>query len=111
MTISTKAQTVSRKREERATEEKTTAPMPKRMTLTLTPAALALLEPLRPKLQEFWRSKGYRLKPGEVMYELEKNFGAEIVQNLCIPQGIKDFECLIIARAVAAGVDRLDVVY
>jgi hypothetical protein len=107
MTISSKAITLPRAREDRANEAKRTATMPKQMTLTLTPEALALLEPIRPTLQEFWRTEGAYLKPGEALYRIEKRFGDQIVANVCIPLGFRDFECLIIARAVAEGVDRL----
>jgi len=107
MTISSEAITLPRTREDRADEAKRTATMPKQMTLTLTPEALALLEPLTPALREFWRTEGAYLKPGQVLYEIEKRFGDDIVEKVCVPMGLRDFECLIIARAVAEGVDRL----
>jgi hypothetical protein len=108
--MTTKALPIPRPLEvQQAVGSRRTATMPKRTTLTLTPQALAFLDPIKPALQEFWRTEGSRMKPGEALFQIEKRFGKQIVEELCIPLGFKDFECLLIARAVAEGVDRFDV--
>ena len=61
------------------------------------------MDPLREKLLEFQRTEGKDLDALAAIIRIEDQFGAEIVEKVCIPNGMKNGECLLLALCVARG--------
>lgn len=53
--------------------------------------------PLMDNLRAFYVEKGTSMLDLELMLELERHFGDEIVKNICIPYKITNGACLVIA--------------
>ena len=62
-------------------------------------------EPLEKKLKSFYQSQGCKLNNRDLAIAIEKNFGDEIASVVCIPKGLTDGSCLLIAIAVAKNKD------
>ena len=52
-------------------------------------------------LREFYGRFGKNLTDRDLMLAIERQFGNQIVRQVCVPHGLKDGSCLIIAAAVA----------
>lgn len=65
------------------------------------------LDPMKQDLQKFWE-ENQNLKGIEIIMKLEAKFGDQILKELCIPLGLSHGSCLLIALAVARGVDTID---
>jgi len=76
--------------------------------LTFYPSSLARMEPLRERLLEFHRGPGATLSDVDASLKIEELFGAELVDKVCIPSGIRNGVCLLMALCVARGVDTID---
>jgi hypothetical protein len=61
------------------------------------------MNPLREKLLEFHRTEGKYLDAVSAIIKIEDRFGAEIVEKVCIPNGMKNGECLLLALCVSRG--------
>lgn len=74
--------------------------------LTVKPEALKLMEPLAPKLRAFYNKlKAAKTIPTdrELFLMIEERFGEEILDQVCIPNGLMFGACMPIAIAVAKG--------
>lgn len=58
------------------------------------------IKPLEQKLKTFFAEKGCKLSDRDLAIEIERNFGEEITSVVCIPKGLSDGACLLIALAV-----------
>jgi len=56
---------------------------------------------LKDELQAFYTSTGKNMTDGELMLEIEKQWGNKILKEICIPHNMTDGECLVIAAAIA----------
>ena len=59
------------------------------------------LKELAQPLQDFYASLGRHLSTTDLAAEIELRFGNQIVQKMCIPHGLSQGACLIIAIEVA----------
>ena len=61
-------------------------------------------------LRDFYRKIGRpAMTNAELAFQIERHFGSEIVDKVCIPHGLSYGACLIIAIAVAKGDPTVDV--
>lgn len=56
---------------------------------------------LAPALREFYQKEGKNLSFNDLSLEMERRFGAEMFKKVCIPYGISQGSCLLIAIEVA----------
>jgi hypothetical protein len=70
---------------------------------TFNPEEIKKMDPLREQLLEFHISEGYGLDPIAAMIKIEDRFGAELVEKVCIPNGMKNGVCLLLALCVSRG--------
>jgi hypothetical protein len=61
-----------------------------------------IMRPIAGRLREFGRQRR-QLNDEALMLEIEKTFGEQIMREICIPNGLSDGECLILAAKVARG--------
>ena len=73
--------------------------------LVITDEAKSWLADLAQELKSFWRRLGRTLSDVQLMEEIEKRWGKEIVEKICIPHGLFQGVCLLIAMQVAKDVD------
>lgn len=66
-----------------------------------TPEALAWLDSLKHELQSFYAKLGKRLSDRDLAIEIERRFGRKILEEVCIPHGLFQGVCLILAKEVA----------
>ena len=75
-----------------------------RSPLRIKPEAIALFPPeLITSIRSFYRGLGRHPTSRELLLDIERRFGARIVAEVCIPQGLFEGACLLIALAVATG--------
>jgi len=75
--------------------------------LQITEKAKHKLDPMKVELQQFWEEN--KTLPGiDIIMKLESKFGDQILKELCIPLGLSHGSCLLIALAVAKGVDTIN---
>lgn len=67
----------------------------------VTPEAKAWFETLRAELQAFYAKLGRKLTAHEMALEIERRFGDRMLKEVCIPQGLYEGVCLLIAMEVA----------
>ena len=78
--------------------------------LTISPALLAKFDTLKEQLRTWYQRLGrYDATDADLMLQLERAFGDAIVKTICIPMGVNQGECLIIAAAIAKGNNVIDV--
>ena len=79
--------------------------------INISPEARQWLADLADALRDFYNRLGRHLTDADLMMEIERRFGQEIMEKVCVPHGLFQGACLLIAMAVAReGVDaRLDV--
>lgn len=75
--------------------------------LTIDPHIKEYLNPIKEQLVSFWEEVGRRLTLRECMIELEKRFGYDLLHLLCLPRGIHEGACLLVALSVASGIDAI----
>lgn len=66
----------------------------------IDPEAKAWLGDMCIRLKSYYLKQGRTMNHIDLLVAIEKLFGAEIVEKLCIPRHIKHGACLIIARAI-----------
>ncbi len=69
--------------------------------VVVTQAAKAMMDPLAFALRTFYINHGHHLTDTELMMEIERQFGDEILHKICIPNGFLAGACLVIAAQVA----------
>jgi hypothetical protein len=67
----------------------------------VSPAAKDWLAHLAPDLQDIYAREWHDLDDNALALAIEARFGDRIVREVCIPNKISHFECLLIACAVA----------
>lgn len=60
------------------------------------------LDPIKPRLLEFWEHKGRKLEPTDALLEIEKEFGNDLLHSVCVPAGLSHGACLLLAFSVAS---------
>ena len=82
----------------------------KNSPLTVREEFLAVSKELGDPLRDFYRKIGRpAMTNAELAFQIERHFGSEIVDKVCIPHGLSYGACLIIAIAVAKGDPTVDV--
>lgn len=71
--------------------------------LTVRPESLQLFESLAPSLRGYYKESGQTLSTFDLALEIEKRFGRQITDSICVPNGLAFGACLLIAVAVATG--------
>lgn len=69
--------------------------------LHFTDAAVAALEPLHQQLLEFWKNVPPGTTDGEALLLIEARFGDEILKYVCVPRGLSNGACLLLALTIA----------
>lgn len=69
--------------------------------LTVTPEAKEWMNELAVKLRDFYSKLGRHLTERDLAIEIERRFGEEILHKVCIPNGLYEGACLIIAMEIA----------
>lgn len=69
--------------------------------LVISQEAKEWMGELAVRLREFYRRLGRTLTNSELALEIERRYGQEIVEKVCIPHGIFQGACLLIAMEVA----------
>ncbi len=65
------------------------------------------LAPIRDELQQFWKTH-HTVPMLDFIIMLETKFGDQLLKEICIPRGLSHGACLLVALAVARGVDTID---
>ena len=82
----------------------------KNSPLTVREEFLAVSKELGDPLRDFYRKIARpAMTNAELAFQIERHFGSEIVDKVCIPHGLSYGACLIIAIAVAKGDPTVDV--
>jgi hypothetical protein len=74
--------------------------------LILSEEAKSWMAELAAELKTFYRRFGRTLSVAQLAEEIERRYGDEIVKKVCIPHGLFQGACLLIAMEVAREVDR-----
>ena len=69
--------------------------------IKVTPEAKEWMQSLAAELRAFYRKMGRTLSTSQLAEEIERRFGKEIVDKVCIPHGLFQGACLLIAMEVA----------
>ncbi len=75
----------------------------------ITDKAKALYAALAPALQDFYQRSGVMMTDAEMGLAIERMYGQKIVDEICIPNGLKAASCLVIAVAIAKGQDLVEI--
>ena len=60
------------------------------------------LDPIKGELVRFWKDRGHSVNDCDAMLEIERLFGAQLFEKVCIPCGMSHAGCLIVALSVAS---------
>jgi hypothetical protein len=71
--------------------------------IVVTEEAKSWLDDIAVPLRQLYQKLGRHVSDIDVRIEIELRFGDEIVEKVCIPHGIDQGACLVIALAVAKG--------
>ena len=71
--------------------------------LRFTPDAMSRLDPIKPALVAFWKALDHPIEDGDMLLEIERKFGAELISMVCVPCGLSHGACLLLALSVAKG--------
>ncbi len=71
----------------------------------ITEEAKKIVAPLAPRLREFGAKIGCTMSLSELALAIERQFGEELIRDVCIPNGLHAGACLLIACAVASDID------
>jgi len=66
------------------------------------------LEPLKDDLISFYQKLPPATPDGEVLLAIEKDFGDDLLDRVCIPCGLSHGACLLLAMAIAKQTDILE---
>jgi len=66
------------------------------------------LEPLKDALIRFYQMLPPTTSDGEVLLAIEKDFGDDLLDRVCIPCGLSHGACLLLAMAIAKQTDVLE---
>lgn len=55
------------------------------------------------EFQEYYQTKGFKLNDQLLSLEIERIWGDRILAEVCIPRGLNQGACLVIARYIAKG--------
>ena len=69
--------------------------------VTITDEARKWMSSLAVELRAFYRTLGRTLSDRDLAIEIERRFGERLVKEVCIPRGIFEAACLVIAVHVA----------
>jgi len=69
----------------------------------ITEEAKSWLDDLAVPLRQLYQKLGRHVSDTDLLIEIELRFGDEIVKKVCIPHGVDQGVCLVIALAVAKG--------
>ena len=69
--------------------------------VTVSAEAKSWLKGLATELRTFYRRLGRTLTERDLLLEIERRYGARILREVCIPHGLFEGACLLIAAAVA----------
>lgn len=75
--------------------------------LVINEESMKILEPLKPQLMELYQKK--KLDDLDMLLEIEKYFGEEIVRSVCVPYKMSHGACLILALGVAKDTTVMDI--
>lgn len=67
----------------------------------LVDEAKVWFEPLRDDLHKFYRERGFRLSDKEMFQAIEREFGARLLVDICIPHKLYAGACVLAAIEVA----------
>ena len=80
--------------------------MTRNSPVEVTEEAKAWMRPVAQELREFYKRLGRRLDERTLTLEIERRYGDRILEEVCIPRGLYQGACLLIAAAVAKEVVR-----
>lgn len=69
--------------------------------ITITPEAKGWMANYAIPLKELYHNVGKNMTDTDLAMEIEHRFGTQIVKDVCIPHGLSEGSCLLIAIAVA----------
>lgn len=64
------------------------------------------MKPILGPIRDFYKSLGRKMTEYELMMEIERRFGEQILDEVCIPHGLSQGACLLIAVQAAMETDR-----
>lgn len=73
--------------------------------LKISEEAKSWMKELAHELRAFYRKLGRTLSETQLAEEIERRFGKEIVEKVCLPHGLFQGACLLIAMEVAKEMD------
>lgn len=73
----------------------------KQTTMEISDEAKAWMAELSKELRKFYNRLGRNLNDSQLLLEIERRYGKEILDKVCIPHGLFEGACLLIAAAVA----------
>jgi hypothetical protein len=76
--------------------------------LVITDDALAHLDPIKPRLLEWYANYPGKDNDASILLGIESEFGDDILKTVCFPCGLSYGACLIIALVVAKGSNEVD---
>lgn len=80
----------------------------KNSPIVVTDEAKRWMAPLIAPIKDFYRKIGRNMSDPELMLEIERRFGEQILNEVCIPHGLAHGACLLIAvQAVRDPPDKL----
>lgn len=65
--------------------------------ITVSDEAKKWMTPLVAPIRDFYAKLGRRMSDAELMLEIERRFGDQILRDVCIPHGLAHGACLLIA--------------
>ena len=71
------------------------------LPIKVSTEAISWLEELAPALRAFYRKLGRNISEKDLAIEIERRYGQEILEKVCIPHGLFQGACLLIAMEVA----------
>lgn len=80
------------------------------MIAKITEKAKFIFAPFAQDLRNFYQQLNDPTIPdSELAMEIERKFGERLVRDICLPLGLKDGSCLLVAVAIARGTDTVSV--
>lgn len=76
--------------------------------LCFTDTAMAYLDPIKDDLVKMWKKRDNKHSDADMLLEIERRFGDELLTSVCIPRGVSHGACLLLALAIAKGGDSIE---
>ncbi len=76
--------------------------------VSITPEARNMMGEMIPILQYYYKQEGYKLSDGELMLDIERRFGDDLLRLVCLPNKLDAGACLIMALMVAKEINPQD---